>query len=762
MLNPDKPLPSERSVVMTADQLAWPPAAAGRCAVELPLRTKSRAWRVAGVGAPGAFALAALSGALYAAAFPPLSWPLAAWLALVPLLIACAALSPLGAALAGMCWTTTMAAGVGWFLPAMLSHYFGLAAVPSLLASVGIAAGLHGLYVSTYAAWVAWLVRRRAANPVLLAGGWLVCEFARAHGVLGSPWALTAYSQLAWTPLIQIADLAGPYGIGMLVAGVNAGAAALLVPALRGRRPLRGAATIAAALAAALIYGQWRLGQTFGDGAPVRVAVVQGGAPPAEKAQRAARLARYVALTTSAGTQADLIVWPEYAVEAYLQEATRTRDTVLQMATAARADLILGGPHYTPSASGTRYHNSIYLVRDGRLAARYDKHQLVPFAEDDRLEWLLGAKTTSYAPGPGEFVLSATSLRVGAFLCLEAMFPDLVREAVRQGAEVLVNLSNDAWFGHPEPARHQLEIATLRAVENRRYLVRAASTGFSAVIDPYGRTLAQSEFNSHAVLNATVRASHARTPYQRWGDALAWMVIAGVVGASLRPLLNRTVRQTRRRSSMKQSRIVIALALCLAVGSARAARAGAPQPDTRQGDFVHACKGGPNKAQACTVATQAADCPKSECVVQVLSKAIKGRLTLIAHDSVTDWQNGGATNRALTVMLEVKAPDGSRQMLAATYQNLASPTDPPEAPSNVVSIPIDESAVQTLSGAVNGLLFAQPESALSVQLQTLFASTGTPAIVAAKDTTVQSADHTGDDLATVLRFKVKIQFLDPL
>jgi hypothetical protein len=129
---------------------------------------------------------------------------------------------------------------------------------------------------------------------------------------------------------------------------------------------------------------------------------------------------------------------------------------------------------------------------------------------------------------------------------------------------------------------------------------------------------------------------------------------------------------------------------------------------------------------------------------------------------VADWLNGGAPNRALTVMLEVKAPDGSKQILAATYQDLAAPTDPPEAPVNVVSIPMDEAALQTLSGALNGLLFVQPESTLSEQLQTLFSSTGTPVLVALDDKRAQSADHTGDGLATVLRFKVKIQFLDPV
>src|SRR4029450_10401071 len=103
-----------------------------------------------------------------------------------------------------------------------------------------------------------------------------------------------------------------------------------------------------------------------------------------------------------------------------------------------------------------------------------------------------------------------------------------------QGRDVLVTLSNDAWFGDAAPARHQLEIAALRAVENRRYLVRAAATGFSAVVDPAGRMLATSDFGTTQVLHATVRASHVRTPYQRWGDALAWLVIAGGAGAALR------------------------------------------------------------------------------------------------------------------------------------------------------------------------------------------------------------------------------------
>ena len=213
---------------------------------------------------------------------------------------------------------------------------------------------------------------------------------------------------------------------------------------------------------------------------------------------------------------------------------------------------------------------------------------------------------------------------------------------------------------------------------------------------------------------------------------------------------------------MNRCRSTIALALFLALASAPAVRAGAPQPDTRQGNFVHVCQGGPNKGDSCTIPTEDTDCPRSSCVLTTLGKPIRGTLTLIAHDAVTDWLNGGATNQAMTVLLEVRAPDGSKQMLAATYQDLATPTNPPSATSDVISIGLDETALHNLAaGGASGLLFVQPESTLRTQLQTLFQSTGTPVLVATADRSARVADHVGDGLATVLRFKVIVRFLEP-
>jgi len=212
---------------------------------------------------------------------------------------------------------------------------------------------------------------------------------------------------------------------------------------------------------------------------------------------------------------------------------------------------------------------------------------------------------------------------------------------------------------------------------------------------------------------------------------------------------------------MRTTAIHIAIVLVVIIGAGGAARAGAPTPDIRASDFAHVCKGGANKGLACTVATADTDCPNSDCIAKTLGKIIKGTLTIIAADDVRDWAQGTGGNQALTLLLEVKAPDGTKQMLAGSYQDLAFPSNAPQALSNVVTIDMNETNLANLAAQVGGLVFAQPESVLAQRLQALFSATGVPVIVGVNDKQVRFADHTGDGLATVLRFKVKIQFVEP-
>jgi apolipoprotein N-acyltransferase len=423
--------------------------------------------------------------------------------------------------------------GLAWWFPAMVTSYFDVSPALAWTSFVAVAIALAGVYCGVFAAWLAWLAARGAASPIVVAAGWTAGEFARVNLWEGNPWALFGYSQVGWPRLMQIADATGPYGVTLLLVAVNACVAGVVAPALRGRRPIAAGLTVAAVFVVVLGYGTWRLSEPFAIGEPVQVSVIQ--AAVAGKLRRqpegpALALERNLALTrAAAATHPGLVFWPENAVDVYLQNKSPERDAVLGMARDLGTDLILGAPAYTRGAAGLHYHNSVFLVRRGQLAGRYDKLRLLPFAERE-----LGA--AGLEPGREPYLLRAGVGLVGTFVCFEAMYPNLVRRLAVGGAEVLANLSNDAWFGHAAPAQHLLDIASVRAIENRRYLVRATSTGFSAVIDPHGRVLARSALAVPQVLSEVVRRSRVRTPYQRWGDAGAWAAVALVVAVTLHQL----------------------------------------------------------------------------------------------------------------------------------------------------------------------------------------------------------------------------------
>jgi apolipoprotein N-acyltransferase len=329
--------------------------------------------------------LTLLSAGLYAASFPPLSLAPLAWVALAPFFAAVALVPPGRAAALGCVWGVAAAYGVGWWFPAMVSGYFEASRLVGwsifFVVSVGLAAvvlrRVRGVALRARAAR-----SRRSAHRRRRLGA---CEFARSRLLVGNPWALAGYSQVSFASLTQIADATGPYGVGMLVAGVNAAVAAAVVPGLRGQRPLRSVLALVAALGTTLAYGQWRLGQEFGTGPRLRVALVQGAVPARFRWQpefRAANIGRYLALTDQAvAVEPQLVVWPENAIDFYVQERSPETESVLARTRQLHADLIVNGPRYDFERDRTVYHNSVFVLRDGHIAAQHDKLRLLPVAE---------------------------------------------------------------------------------------------------------------------------------------------------------------------------------------------------------------------------------------------------------------------------------------------------------------------------------------------------------------------------------------------
>jgi apolipoprotein N-acyltransferase len=280
------------------------------------------------------------------------------------------------------------------------------------------------------------------------------------------------------------------------------------------------------------------------------VAVVQGGVSrhylrPDERSR--AHLTRHLELTQQAAALgARLIFWPEGALDVDLYPLSAPSLRVFETGRSIEAELLVGGPRSQATPSGTHYFNSISLLRRGRRVATYDKVELMPFSETNPLRALLSIGTDRYSPGQRIEILPASTFSIGTAICSEAMLPGYVRRVVDAGAEVLANPSDDHWFAAESASRQQLASSTFRAIENRRYVVRATSTGYSAIIDPTGRVIARSELGTAQVLEGSVRASHVETPYRRVGDLFAWAALAVCAAVSLPQFQNRTA--VRRRS----------------------------------------------------------------------------------------------------------------------------------------------------------------------------------------------------------------------
>jgi apolipoprotein N-acyltransferase len=477
----------------------------------------------------GVVAAVVLSALAYALAFPPLSFGPVMLVALVPLFAGMARVSPIRAALLGALFAALAAVGVAYWLPGMLRDFFGVPAGLSVAATAIVFVVFAGSWWALFGAWLSWLAGRGRASPLAVAAGFGACEFARANLLVPNPWALSAYSQLA-SPLAQAADLAGPYGIGIVIGGVNATLAGMLSPALRGRSQARSLAGAAFVLLAAWGYGTWRLAQPSSDGR--RTLDVEVVHVPAVTKASIDSLASGLAAEQVA---ADLVLWPEGALDFPLREPTEDTNTLLRRARESGADWLVGGPDQRSSLERRHSFNSLFLVQRGRLSGQIDKIQLMPFAETNPLHPYLSFERAQLTPGSRIRTLPLRGTRIGAAICSEAMDPAHVRRVVAAGAELLANPAKDGWFGNAAAAEMQLDIARLRAIENRRWIARSAAGGVSAVVDPWGRVVARADAHQAQRLPASIASSRVVTPYQRCGDLVAWLAVAVAATSSLLP-----------------------------------------------------------------------------------------------------------------------------------------------------------------------------------------------------------------------------------
>ena len=271
----------------------------------------------------------------------------------------------------------------------------------------------------------------------------------------------------------------------------------------------------------------------------VNVAVVQGNIDQHMKWDRTfqqATVRKYLALSRQAAEDADLIVWPETAAPFYLFHQRQLTASIQAVVDRTGVTHLIGSPAFGLTENGVTYHNSAYLLEPGGgREQRYDKAHLVPFGEYVPFKrWLpflgkMAAAAGDFTPGPAGKTLDWRGTPIGVQICYEIIFPQLSRTVVRRHAALLVNLTNDAWYGRSGAPYQHFAMTVLRAVENRRTLVRAANTGISGFVDPAGRILAQTPLFEAGFLKHEVPLLRGQTLYVRWGDWLPKCCIVFII-----------------------------------------------------------------------------------------------------------------------------------------------------------------------------------------------------------------------------------------
>lgn len=518
--------------------------------------------------------LTAVSAVLFTLAFPPWGQRALAPLCLVPLLLALRSGSMARAIGLAWLWGSAVAWMLAGAIPASIARFYEQPAWFGFVAGNLVFSVMSTVYYVGFAVVDRWLVRRPACwTPLLVGATWVAAEWGRGRlftgtsFFIGNPWGLIGYTHGAGA-LAQTASVAGVYGIGFLLVVLNAGVAATIAYAYaRGRSSRDAAPSPGVTLAIAAL--PWLLGTLAGalvlraapplDGSRKdfrEVAVVQGNVALGRRWRAdfyARNLEAYLGLTRLAARRETIetVIWPEAAMTFFVESDRRLRESITGTLRAGDVELIAGGPHAADDAPRSYRNSMFHFDGDGALRGRYDKTYLVPFFESLPLADLDFSKRSfegprTFEPGPRRPEPLETRLgAAGLLVCVEAMFPEAAAARVQAGAEILVNPSNDGWVADAGFAEHMLAVVALRAIEQRRYLVRASTTGPSAIIDPWGRIPVRTDALQRQILVGRVRPLQKASVYQRLGDAPAY---AGMLAVLLVALARRRPTGLERRT----------------------------------------------------------------------------------------------------------------------------------------------------------------------------------------------------------------------
>ena len=475
--------------------------------------------------------LSALAGFIMACSFPLPDLTGLAWVGLIPLILVMRRRPFKSGFIAGLAFFATTL----YWLNIVMTTYGHLPLVLSCVLYLFLC--IYLAFFWGIATWGACRLKeyRNYSYALTLPVFWVGLEFVREFLLTGFPWSSLGYSQHSWLKVVQSADLLGVYGVSYLLVLCNVVVALMLRAWLRKLPEDFPKTALLATIFLIVInygYGSWRLGQDLNAReTTLNAAVIQGNIAQdlkwnPDNQLNTVKTYRDLTLRAERSGATDLIIWPEAAMPFYFQDGGPLADDIKKLSRETGAHLLFGSPAFQRDEGGLRYLNSAFLLSPkAQVLGRSDKNHLVPFGEYVPLSRFLPFVNKlvvgigDYSPGEIR-PLKMGQHHVGVLVCYEVIFPELAREYVRQGSDLLINITNDAWFGRSSAPWQHLAMARFRAIENRVWLARAANTGVTAFITPSGHITQKTDLFVTAYLNQQVGLGAQPGIYSKMGDLI--------------------------------------------------------------------------------------------------------------------------------------------------------------------------------------------------------------------------------------------------
>ncbi len=482
-----------------------------------------------------------ISGVFLALVFHPWQLDLLVWIALIPLLWSIhISENPAKASLYG--WVAGFfffSLNVRWVYDTLTvhGHFSEYLAATILLVMIACLA----LFISFFSYLCAVAKNSGFSYCLILPTAWVSVEYLRTYALTGFPWDLLGYSLSQSPNLIQIVDITGVYGLSFLIVFVNSA----VLEALINRSRSFSSVVIQLAVGMALIsvcalYG-WTKISDYSDRSRTQtshtVGILQGGIPQGLKwseSYRSLTFSKYEELATeSVAKGAEFLIWPETSVPVVIGGENLSWMAAMEISKKVNTPMLIGAPSQTDSSGEISYFNSAFLVDGSEILSGYDKIHLVPFGEYMPLNWLfpvgpgMAAREADFSAGTVMTVMKTGNLPAfSVLICYEAIFPELSRMAINNGARFLVNITNDGWFDTTSAPHQHLFMAKFRSIENRVWLLRAANTGISGAFDPTGLLVDSIDLGESGWINIQMSAPNSvGSFYTKFGDLFAWSCI---------------------------------------------------------------------------------------------------------------------------------------------------------------------------------------------------------------------------------------------